>query len=86
MVDILQSHSDDATSPARQCFAITPHDTNKLPVVTKGIRACGDGTVTFQAIDSDTDVAHPVYDGERIDVRVEYVRATGTDIDLIGYA
>jgi len=86
MADNFESFADGASSPARQCFVIAPSDTDKLPLLTKAIRAGGEGTITFRAVDSDQDVAHPVFDGERIDVRVDYVRATGTDVDVIGYA
>lgn len=84
--DPFSTLADSATAPARRCFTITPHDTNEVAIVTKAIRSGGDGTVTLRAVDSDADVAHPVRNGERIDVRVRFVRATGTNVSLIGYA
>jgi hypothetical protein len=85
MTDQFQNRGDNSWAPARRCFAITPHDTNELPFITKGLRAGADGTITFRAVDSEADVAHPVLKGERIDVRVTHVRATGTDVSVIGY-
>ncbi|MDZ7893622.1 MAG: hypothetical protein U5M50_00925 [Sphingobium sp.] len=69
-------------------FVITPDDDDPLPFVTKSIRAGGDGVITLRAVDSEVDVAHPVFDGERIDVRTSHVRATGTSgqTTIIGYA
>lgn len=74
------------TSPARHVFRVTPNDDNPLPVAPKAIRAIGAGTIVFRAVDSGADVTHPVFDGERIDAVITHVRATGTNVDLIGYA
>lgn len=78
--------SDSPVAPARICFVVAPHDVNPLPFVTKALRAGADGTITFRPIDGAADVAHPVLRGERIDVRVTHVRATGTDVAVIAYA
>ena len=74
------------TGPAKDVGIATQHDTNPFPFPTKGIRAVGAGTITFQARDSASDVAHPVYDGERIDVDIKFLRDTGTDVVVIYYA
>lgn len=86
MSDLFPPSSDSPIAPARRCFAVTPHDTNSLPFVTKALRAGGNGTIMLRPMDGDADVSHPVKDGERIDVRVTHVRATGTNVTVIGYA
>ena len=84
----MQTDGNLASSPARRCFVITPHDIDEQPVIMKAIRADGDGVITFRAVDETTDTAHPVIAGERIDVRITHVRATGTtgQTTIIGYA
>lgn len=86
MADKFSNAQDSVIGPARRCFAITPHDTNQVDPLPKAIRAGGDGVITLRAVDSAADVAHPVRQGERLDVRVLYVRATGTTVSVIGYA
>jgi hypothetical protein len=86
MADIFPDSGDSLIAPARQCFAITPHDSNPVSPLPKAVRAVGAGVIKLRAVDSGSDVTHPVVDGERIDVRVLYVRATGTTVSLIGYA
>lgn len=86
MTDSFSNHADGPGAPARRCFAITPSDTVEIPFTTKAIRAGGNGAICFRAIDSATDVVHPVLEGERIDVRVTHIRATGTTVAVLGYA
>lgn len=86
MTDIFKRHVDSPSAPARRCFIVTPDDSSALPFVTKAIRAGGDGTITFRTADSEVDVTHPVHNGERIDVQASHVRATGTNVPVIGYA
>lgn len=88
MPDKFKSYTDTAWSPARECFAITPHDSNALAEVPKAIRAPSAGVITLRAVDSSADVAHPVLEGEVLQVRVAYVRATGTTVTgtIVGYA
>ena len=74
------------SAPADHVFEITPHDTNAVDPVPKAIRAGGTGTITLRALGSSVDVAHPVIAGERIDAHIQFVRATGTDVSVIGYA
>lgn len=88
MSDSFESFGDSPSSPAQRCFAITPHDSNALPAVTKAIRADGAGAIRFRPVGQDQDVTHPVLAGERIDVRATHVRTTGTtgQTTIIGYA
>ena len=75
-----------ASAPAQHVFAIVPNDNDPLPVRPKAIRAGGDGTITLRAIGSGADVAHPVRDGEVIPAIISHIRATGTNVPVIGYA
>lgn len=88
MPDKFSNVPDHMSAPARHCFVITPHATNELPIIPKAIRAPSDGVITLRAVDSDEDVAHPVLEGEVINVRVRFVRESGTNIigTIVGYA
>ena len=88
MKDLFSHETDKAFYSARNCFTITPHNTNALPLLPKAIRAPSDGVIALRAVDSATDVAHPVLAGEVISVRCAYIRATGTTVTgtIIGYA
>lgn len=88
MADEFASFSDSVASPANHCWVVAPSNTDPLPYVTKAIRAVGAGTITFRAKGDSADVAHPVLDGERIDVRATHIRVTGTTgvTSIIAYA
>lgn len=88
MADKFSNVPDSVGDPARKCFVITPHATNELAILPKAIRAPSDGVITLRAVDSDTDVAHPVVAGEIVFVRVQYVRVSGTTVTgtIVGYA
>jgi hypothetical protein len=88
MPDTFQGYRDSVSLPSRNPFVITPHDTNELAIVPKSIRAPSDGVIMLRGIDSSADVAHPVFAGELINVRAQYVRSTGTTVTgtIIGYA
>jgi hypothetical protein len=74
---------DDQTSPARKVYVITPHASNEVDPIPKAIRADSAGTITFRAVDSTSDVVMTFAAGEQLDVRVQYVRVTGTTVALI---
>ncbi|MGC6401649.1 spike base protein, RCAP_Rcc01079 family [Sphingomonas sp. FW199] len=88
MVNPFDDFRDSPTAPARRAFVIVPSDSDPLPLVTKAIRADGNGVITLRPVGSTVEVAHPVLGGERIDVRTSHVRATGTtgQTIIIGYA
>lgn len=85
-MSVLGTFRTGPMGPAVHCFAITPHDTNPLPVIPKAIRANTAGDVVFRALDSDADVTMTLVAGEVIVVVTEFVRATGTTADLHGFA
>lgn len=89
MSDKFGNSSDSATSPARLTFDITPHATNALPAVTKGIYVGGGGDITLRSIDGAADTLFKaVPQGTILDVRASHVRAgAGTTASfLVGLA
>jgi hypothetical protein len=78
MADNFQSSSDTISGPARKVFAITPHASNEINPLPKSVRFNVGGTVAFRAVDSTEDVSVTVADGEQLDYRMQYIRATGT--------
>lgn len=88
MADKFDTWADSPEKPARKCFPITPHASNEIDPLPKAIRAPSDGVITLRAVDSDADVAHPVFAGERLDIRVKHVRIAGTTVTgtIMGYA
>lgn len=86
--DKLNEFSDGPTAPARRCFAIVPHATNDLPIVTKALYIGGAGDVMLRSIDGDQDVLfRNLSAGSILDVRVAAVRAAGTTAtNLVGLA
>lgn len=87
-LDKFVGNSDAVTAPSRNPFVIAPHDANELAILPKAIRAPSDGVITLRGVDSAADVPHPVLEGEVINVRAQFVRATGTTVTgtIIGYA
>lgn len=71
---------------ARSALVITADDSTVYNPPLKAIRAEGAGTITFIDFDGNS-CAHPVLDGERVDVFVTQVMATGTSgvTGIIGY-
>lgn len=88
MSDFFQSYADAASSPSRAPFAITPHDTQNLEMIPKGIYVGTGGDVVLRGIDGLSDVTYRnLPDASYIAVQARYVRATGTSAtDLIGEA
>jgi hypothetical protein len=84
--DQFRAYLDTVVAPARQIFTIAPSDSAEIVPLPKAVRAVGAGTIMLQAVDSSIDVAHPVYDGEVIEGRIRFIRATGTNVAVIGYA
>lgn len=79
MVDIFASYQDAEGAPSRAPYAITPHDSNALPFIPKGIYVGSGGDVTLRGIDGSADVIYRnLPDASYIAVRASHVRATGT--------
>lgn len=75
--DAFSSSSNTATGPLEGGFAITPHDSDELPHVTRQIYAAtaGDVAVVWR---NGAESVEPIAAGERVDWRVRRVKATGT--------
>ncbi|CAN5337019.1 hypothetical protein BH09PSE3_BH09PSE3_04190 [soil metagenome] len=88
MIDPLAFQSDATTAPARAPFAITPHDINEIMMLPKGIYVGTGGNVTLRGVGGSADVVYRnLPDASYINVRAQFVRATGTTAaDLIGEA
>lgn len=78
MIDRFRSDSDSVTGPARVAYAITPHDTQELAMVTKAVCIGASGTLCFRAMHSTADVTLNVVAGQILPVRISHIRATGT--------
>lgn len=77
--DSFSRFSDSPSAPARQMFAIAPHDSIEVDPLPKALRFDGAGAVVLRAADSEADVTIAVLAGEVLPVRAKFVRATGTD-------
>lgn len=70
---------DNVTSPSMAPVAITPHDTNALTNIPKGLWIGTGGDVTLRGVNSGVDVVFKaVPSGHILPVRASHVRATGT--------
>jgi hypothetical protein len=78
---------DAVTSPAREAFAVTPHDSAPLPQLPKALLIGAGGTLTLRPVDSAEDVAVSVIVGQLVPIRASHVRATGTTAaQIVGLA
>ncbi len=84
--DAFASHARSAIDPARGAFVITPHNSDALAVLPRAIFVGTGGSVVLRAVDSGADVTlKNLASGQVIDVRAQYVRASGTTAaDLVG--
>lgn len=76
-----------AIKPASQVFDIIPHDTNPLPVITRGIVVKEAGSAVLRAKGSSADVTFAnLPEGFQAPWEIEYVRESGTNAVLAGLA
>ena len=87
-VDSFGNFTETVSAPSRRPFAITPHDSNELTFIPKALYIGTGGHVVLRGIDGAGDVTFKnVASGQIIDVRAQYVRATGTTAtDIVGLA
>lgn len=69
---------DAVTSPARDAFAVVPHDTAPLPRLPKALLVGGAGSLVLRAVDAAADVTLGVAAGQMVPIRASHVRASGT--------
>lgn len=86
--DPFANNARAAVDPARTAFAIVPHDVNELATLPRAIYVGTGGTIALRAADSAADtVFKNLSNGQILDVRAQFVRATGTTAaDLVGLA
>lgn len=78
-MDNFSQNADSVTAPARAPYAITPHDTNPLPVFPKAIYVGTGGTIILRGVDGTADVTlKNVQAGQELAIRARFIRATGT--------
>ncbi|MFA5988471.1 MAG: hypothetical protein WC803_02555 [Sphingomonas sp.] len=87
-VDDFNTLADSPAEPARRASAITPHDTDELAVLPKALYIGTGGALVVRAVDSAGDVTFKnLASGQILDVRAQYVRATGTTAaDIVALA
>ena len=87
-LDSFKDTPDTLISSARDCFSIAPSNTNEVYKVTKALYIGGSGNITLRTVGSVADVVFAnVPSGAILDVRAEFVRATGTTAtDIVGLA
>ncbi|MEM6266192.1 MAG: hypothetical protein AAF707_01610 [Pseudomonadota bacterium] len=87
-IDPLASFGDAPSAPARDAFAISPHDSLELASVTKALYVGTAGDVVLRTVGGASDVTFanvPV--GAILPVRAIAVRATGTTAaNIVGLA
>lgn len=81
--DRFSYRADSPIAPSRHAFAVLPDDLTPLSPVPKALFVGGAGAVTLRTVDSAADVTFTVLAGQILPVRVEYVRASGTDAEDI---
>ena len=86
--DRFSAHSDLTNAPSRAPFPVTPHDSAELSTLPKALYVGTGGTVVLRGVDGTSDVTfRNIANGQVIDVRAQYVRATGTTAtDIIALA
>lgn len=74
--------------PARIAFAITPHASNEVDPLPKALYIGTGGDLVGRAVGSSADVTfRNLASGQILDVRLQYVRATGTTAaNILGLA
>lgn len=79
MKDLFTWIKDTLWAPSRRPFAITPSDDDPLPLLPKGIYVGTGGDVCLRGVDGTEDVTYKnLPSASYINVRAQYVRATGT--------
>jgi hypothetical protein len=87
MSDSFAHRPDSVEAPARNAFAITPHQTQAVSPLPKAVLVGAAGNVVLRAIDSSVDVTIAVVAGQILPIRAQFIRAAGTTATgLVGLA
>jgi len=85
MVDTFDKQATGLDSPASNAFAITPHDTNELTTVTRGIYIGAAGDIALTTVGGDSVTFVGLLAGSILPVRANIVKSTATTAtSLIG--
>lgn len=84
-VDKFDANAVGMTGPAENAFAITPHNTNELAYVPRGIYVGAGGSIAVVLVNGDSASFANVAAGTVLPIRAKQVLATGTTASsLIG--
>lgn len=85
-MDRFEQMQDHVMAPARSAFAITPSDSAKLAILPKALFVGTGGALAVRLADDTADILFKnVAAGQILDIRADYVRATGTTAaDIVG--
>jgi hypothetical protein len=88
MSDRFDTMLDTPSQPARHAFAITPHASNAIDPLPKAVFVGTGGTIVGRPVGSSADVTFKnLAGGQMLDVRLQYIRASGTTAaDIVGLA
>lgn len=79
MADQFSTSADQVSAPATCAVAITPHDSNPLSDIPKGLYVGTGGTIVMRGVNGASDqIWRNVPSGAVLPFRALYVRATGT--------
>lgn len=67
-----------SSGSALRSFAITPHDTNDLPAVVRGVIVGGAGTIRWRSIDGTINNTAALPAGFLLPIQSDRILATGT--------
>jgi hypothetical protein len=70
-------------APFTRASVITPHDTNEIAYVTRGVYVGGAGTLTVVMQDGSTCLFSGIPAGTVLPIRVKIIKSTGTTATLI---
>lgn len=87
-VDDFRTLADSPAEPARAPFAVAPSDSVGLATIPKALYVGTGGTVVLRGVDGTADATfRNVANGQVLDVRAIFVRATGTTAtDIVALA
>ena len=77
-VDNFAGNTPERAQPARRAEAVTPHDTNELTLVSRGLWVGGAGNVAVVMAEGDEVTFVGVSAGTLLPFCVKQVKATGT--------
>lgn len=79
---------DNIAAASRAPYAVTPSDGTELPTIPKALFVGTGGNVTLRGVGATADVVFKnVASGQVLDVRAQFVRATGTTAaDIVALA